>query len=78
MKKKKDEITIRFSVAVELFAGFCIRFGLDPLADGVIFSHKEGHDRGVASGHGDPDHLFRQLHMDYTMDDFRKVVKRIA
>ena len=60
--------------AVELFAFLCRQYGLDPLGDGVIVSHKEGHDRGIASGHGDPEHLFRQLQMDYTMDDFRKAV----
>lgn len=60
--------------AVELFAQLCGQFGLDPMGDGVIVSHKEGHDRGIASGHVDPDHLFCQLHMGYSMDDFRKEV----
>ena len=60
--------------AVELFAFLCKKYGLDPLKDGVVISHKEGHDRGVASPHGDPDHLFRQLHMNYTMDHFRAEV----
>lgn len=73
-QKAKETVMRTLQAATELFADLCIRFGLDPLADGVIISHKEGHDRGVASGHGDPDHLFRQLHMDYTMDDFRKAV----
>jgi len=41
------------------------------LADGVIISHAEGHKRGIASNHGDPDHLWRQLGMDYSMDKFR-------
>lgn len=63
--------------AAQLFASLCTKYGLDPLADGVVISHKEGHDRGVASGHGDPDHLFRQLNMNYTMDDFRKRVAEI-
>ncbi len=58
----------------ELFAYLCKQFGLDPLKDGVIISHKEGHDRKLASGHSDPDHLFRQLHMDYSMDTFRNEV----
>ena len=31
----------------------CQTFHLNPLADGVIISHKEGHSRGVASNHGD-------------------------
>lgn len=73
-ERAKESVMRTLQASAELFADLCIRFGLDPLADGVIISHKEGHDRGVASGHGDPDHLFRQLHMDYTMDDFRKAV----
>ena len=45
------------------------------MADGVIVSHAEGHKRGIASNHGDPEHLWRQLSMGYTMDGFRKDVK---
>ncbi|MBO5281965.1 MAG: N-acetylmuramoyl-L-alanine amidase [Lachnospiraceae bacterium] len=63
-----------YDAAVELFAFLCQKFGLDPLADGVIVSHKEGHDRGIASGHGDPDHLWNGLKSGYTMDGFRKDV----
>lgn len=63
-----------YDAAVELFAFLCRQFGLDPLADGVIVSHKEGHDRGIASGHGDPDHLWNGLGSGYTMDGFRKDV----
>lgn len=61
--------------AVALFAHLCKEFNLDPLADGVIVSHKEGHKRGIASNHGDPEHLWNQLGMGYTMDTFRKAVK---
>lgn len=57
--------------AVELFADLCRFHDLDPLADGVILSHAEGHRRGIASNHGDPDHLWRGLGMDYDMDRFR-------
>ena len=64
-----------YKVAVELFAMLCKQFGLNPLADGVILSHKEGHARGIASNHGDPEHLWTQLGMGYTMDGFRKAVK---
>lgn len=64
-----------YETAVELFAMLCKKFQLDPLADGVIISHKEGHSRGVASNHGDPEHLWNQLHMGYTMDGFRRAVK---
>lgn len=53
----------------------CDKYGPDPLADGVIISHKEGHSRGIASNHGDPEHLWSQLGMGYTMDTFREAVK---
>ena len=58
--------------AVELFAMLCKEYDLNPTADGVIISHAEGHKRGIASNHGDPEHLWRQLDMGYTMDGFRK------
>ena len=64
-----------YESAVQLFAELCERFRLDPLADGVIISHEEGHKRGIASNHGDPVHLWNQLNMGYTMDGFRKAVK---
>lgn len=60
--------------ATELFARLCIYHNLDPLADGTIISHKEGCARGIASNHGDPSHLFTQLGMDYSMDQFRQDV----
>ena len=65
-----------YEAAVELFAYLCGKYGLDPLADGVIISHKEGYVRGIASNHGDPEHLWRQLGLGYTMDGFRRDVKR--
>ena len=64
-----------YKAAVELFAMLCKEFNLDPLADGVIVSHKEGHARGIASNHGDPEHLWSQLGTGYTMSTFRKAVK---
>ena len=64
-----------YEAAVELFAMLCKEYDLNPTADGVIISHAEGHKRGIASNHGDPEHLWRQLDMGYTMDGFRKDVK---
>lgn len=62
-----------YDAAVELFAMLCEKFNLDPLKD--ICSHKEGHAKGIASNHGDPEHLWMQLGTGYTMDTFRKAVK---
>jgi len=64
-----------YEAAVELFAFLCSEYDLDPLADGIIVSHAEGYKRGIASNHGDPEHLWKQLGMGYTMDSFRKAVK---
>ena len=63
-----------YEAAVELFAYLCKKYNLDPTADGVIISHREGHSRGIASNHGDPEHLWKGLSMGYTMDGFRKEV----
>lgn len=64
-----------YQAAVELFAKLCYDYKLDPLADGVIISHHEGYLRGVASNHGDPEHLWKGLGLSYTMDGFRRDVK---
>ncbi len=62
-----------YDTAVALFAHLCKIYGLDPLTD--IISHKEGGVKGVASKHADPEHLWNQLGMGYTMNTFRKAVK---
>lgn len=64
-----------YQTAVQLFAQLCEQYGLNPLAHGVIISHHEGYLQGVASNHGDPEHLWKGLGLSYTMDGFRKDVK---
>lgn len=64
-----------YESAVELFAKLCKDYSLDPLADGVIISHSEGYKRGVASGHSDPEHLWKQLGLPYSMNTFREAVR---
>ena len=61
-----------YANAVELFAYLCKQYNLDPLADGVIISHAEGHKRGIASNHGDPEHIWKKFGL--SMDGFRKDV----
>ncbi len=58
-----------YAAAVELFSDLCNQFDLNPLEDGVIISHAEGAERGVASAHADPTHLWRVFGL--TMDGFR-------
>ena len=66
-----EQIAGTYHTAVELFAALCKQYGLDPEQDGVIIGHAEGHRRGVASNHADPEALWRQYGMGYTMDGFR-------
>lgn len=70
------QITGTYRTTVALFAQLCETYGLDPLADGVIIGHAEGHRRGVASNHADPEYLWRQYGMGYTMDGFRAAVAK--
>ena len=65
-----------YDAAVELFAYLCEKYSLDPMKDGVILSHKEGSKRGIASNHGDPEHLWSGLELPYTMDTFRREVQK--
>lgn len=69
----KAVVLANYKNAVEYFALRCKQFGLDPLKDGVIISHAEGHARGYASNHGDPEHIWSKFGL--TMDQFRKDVR---
>lgn len=60
--------------AVEFTAMLCREYDLDPLADGVVICHAEGHRRGIASNHGDVLHWWPKF--GKTMDDFRADVAR--
>ena len=61
-----------YNVAVELFASLCKTYNLNPLADGVIVSHYEAHQRGKGSGHVYPKHLWDKFGL--TMNQFRSDV----
>lgn len=62
-----------YKYVVELFAYLCKQYGLNPLADGVIISHSEGCKRGIASNHGDVEHIWNRFGL--TMAQFRKDIK---
>ena len=66
------QVTGTYNTAVELFAWLCTQFGLDPRSD--IISHAEASAMGIGTDHADPEHLWRQLGMGYTMDGFRRDV----
>ena len=69
-----EQIAGTYHTAVELFAELCKQYELDPAQDGVIIGHAEGHRRGVASNHADPELLWRTYDMGYTMNGFRRDV----
>jgi len=69
----KKHVLGTYKTAVELFSFLCGEYGLDPLADGVIISHSEGHKRGVASNHGDVEHIWSKFGL--TMAQFRQDIK---
>lgn len=73
--KAQAQVKGTYEAAVFLFAQLCEQLNLNPLTD--IISHKEGYAKGIASNHGDPEHLWTQLGMGYTMDGFRKAVKTV-
>lgn len=64
-----------YANASELTAMLCKLIGLDPLADGAVICHSEGHTRGIASGHSDVMHWF-PLH-GQNMNLFRHTVKPV-
>lgn len=66
------QVTGTYNTAVALFAQLCTQFGLDPNKD--IISHAEASAMGIGTNHADPEHLWRQLGMGYTMDGFRRDV----
>lgn len=72
--KALEVVKRTYDSAVELFAALCRKYNLDPLKDGVILSHSEGHVKGIASGHADTEHLWNGLQSGYTMDGFRQDV----
>lgn len=69
--KTRVHVMATYSTMVELFAELAKDFKLDPLRN--IISHAEGYKLGLASNHGDPEHLWR-FH-GLTMNGFRAAVK---
>lgn len=67
-----SQIRGTYNTAVELFAELCKQFGLNPYND--IISHNEASKMGIGTDHVDPEHLWKQLGLGYTMDGFRSDV----
>ena len=71
----KAHVLATYRYVVELFTHLCQRYHLDPMADGVIISHSEGCRRGIASNHGDVEHLWSKFGL--SMGQFRKDIKAV-
>ena len=82
LKDAQKFVTDNYWTAVALFADICKRRNIDPTGmiaskkHPTIISHAEGGAKyRVASAHADPEHLWSQLHLPFTMDTFRRDVK---
>ena len=67
----KDFMRRVTDTAAEFMADLCI-YHNRPVS--TICTHKEAHDRGAGSDHGDPEHVWKII--NYTPDDFRRDVQR--
>lgn len=69
----KAHVLATYKHAVDFFAYIAKEFGFDPLNSNCLMSHSEGHKKGVASAHGDVEHLWK--HFGLSMSKFRIDVK---
>lgn len=69
----KATVLRTYAAAVELFAHLCTLYSLNPLTKGVVISHAEGYKQGIASNHGDTEHLWGKFGL--TLDKFRADIK---
>lgn len=69
----KAHVLATYKHAVEFFAIMAKQYGFDPLNAACLMSHSEGHKRGVASNHGDVEHIWNKFGL--TMDQFRIAVR---
>lgn len=70
----KAHVLATYKNAVSIYAEMCKFHGLNPQSDGVILSHHEGHLRGIASNHGDVEHIWNRFGL--TMAQFRKDIAK--
>lgn len=68
----KRHVYAVYQRAVELAAYLCRKYELQPEKDGVLISHAEGYQRGIASNHADVEHIWSRENL--SMAQFRKDV----
>ena len=69
----KSHVLATYRNAVEMFAYVAKKYGFNPLDSNVVMSHHEGNIKGIASNHGDVEHIWNKFGL--TMNQFRKDVK---
>ena len=70
----KRHVLATYANAVEFYAYICKTYGFDPEDSNVLMSHNEGYKKGVASNHGDVEHIWKKFGL--SMNQFRKDVKK--
>ena len=69
----KAHVLATYKNAVELFAYLGKKYGFDVTNSNIVMSHSEGHSKGIASNHGDVEHIWNKFGL--SMNQFRKDVK---
>ncbi len=70
----KSHVLATYANAVQFFACICKKFGFNPEDSNVLMSHHEGNVKGIASNHGDVEHIWNKFGL--SMEQFRKDVKK--
>lgn len=70
----KAHVLATYANAVEFFAFICNKYGFNPEDSNVLMSHHEGNVKGIASNHGDVEHIWNKFGL--SMNQFRKDVKK--
>lgn len=70
----KSHVLATYANAVEFFAFICDKYRLNPEDSNVLMSHHEGNAKGIASNHGDVEHIWNRYGL--SMNQFRKDVKK--
>ncbi len=70
----KAHVLATYANAVEFFAFICNKYGFNPENSDVLMSHHEGNTKGIASNHGDVEHIWKKFGL--SMKQFRKDVKK--
>ena len=70
----KAHVLSTYRQAVEFFAYIAKKYGFNPLDSNCLMSHHEGNQKGIASNHGDVEHIWNKFGL--SMDQFRRDVKK--